>query len=131
MPFTKTYFLCPTSDFLPPLTGPLTLGAILTSTSSPQRPLKSDAIVHAADTYPPIVETDWRKTISHETRLGGGIYARFLQLMIGVGGEASIDQSQGYQDIFAFDTVTTLGIRTDARFYCGGRQGASGATVCA
>lgn len=112
MSFTKTYFLCPTSDFIhPPPAGPLCLGSIIRSTSTPQYPLNGARIVSVADTVPPVVETDWKKTISIEKGLGLGVYAQFLQLATGrfpLGPEVDVEHSNKTANAFAFDTVTTL-----------------------
>lgn len=112
MSFTKTYFLCPTSEFIsPPPTGPLRLGSIIRSTSAPQYPLNRASIVAVADAFSPVVETDWKKTVSAETGLGLGVYAQFLQLATGglpLGPEVNAEHSNKTAKMFAFDTVTTL-----------------------
>ncbi|MCJ1449331.1 MAG: hypothetical protein MMC23_009851 [Stictis urceolatum] len=112
MSFTKTYFLCPTSDFIhPPPAGPLCLGSIIRSTSTPQYPLNRANIVAVVDPVPPVVETDWKKTISSQKGLGLGVYAQFLQLATGglpLGPEVDIEHSKKAANAFAFDTVTTL-----------------------
>ncbi|EME89173.1 uncharacterized protein MYCFIDRAFT_210012 [Pseudocercospora fijiensis CIRAD86] len=112
MPFTKTYFLCPTSDFIhPPPTGPLCLGSIIRSTSTPQYPLNKASVVYIPNELPPVVETDWKKTVSIEKGLGVGVYAQFLQLAtagLPVGSELDVERSNKAADTFAFDTVTTL-----------------------
>ncbi|KAG9253123.1 uncharacterized protein F5Z01DRAFT_689255 [Emericellopsis atlantica] len=113
MPFTKTYFLCPTTDFIyPPPKGPLCLGSVIRSTSAPQYPLNRASVVPVADAFPPVVETDWKKTVSTEKGLGVGVYAQFLQLATGgglaLGPEVDIEHSNTTADTFAFDTVTTL-----------------------
>ena len=112
MSFTKTYFLCPTSDFIhPPPTGPLCLGSIIRSTSAPQYPLNRASVVAVANAFPPVVETDWKKTISTENGLALGVYAQFLQLAtcgLPLGPEMNVEHSNKTADTFAFDTVTTL-----------------------
>lgn len=112
MSFTKTYFLCPTSDFIhPPPTGPLCLGSIIRSTSAPQYPLNKARVVVVADVFPAVVETDWKKTVSTEKGLGLGVYAQFLQLATGglsVGPEVNVEHSDRSLNVFAFDKVTTL-----------------------
>ncbi|KAF5861266.1 hypothetical protein ETB97_000458 [Aspergillus alliaceus] len=112
MSFTKTYFLCPTSDFIPPPpAGPLCLGSIIRSTSTPQYPLNRAETVAVADAFPPVVETDWKKTISMEKGLGCGVYVQFLQLATGglpLGPEVNVEHSNKTTNVFAFDTVTTL-----------------------
>jgi len=110
MSFTKTYFLCPTSDFIhPPPAGPLCFGSIIRSTSTPQFALNRAATVAVpdADTFPPVTETDWKTTISTERDLGLGVYAQFLQLAT-AGADLSLQTSQKTTSAFAFGAVTTL-----------------------
>ncbi|KAJ5692826.1 hypothetical protein N7462_002249 [Penicillium macrosclerotiorum] len=120
MPFTKTYFLCPTSDFIhPPSAGPLCLGSIIRSTSTPQFPLNRSNIVPVVNENPPVVETDWKKTISAETGIGCGVYAQFLQLAtggLGLRPEVQFEKSSQTADTFAFDTVTTLSFEPTPQF---------------
>ncbi|KAL7936384.1 hypothetical protein V8C35DRAFT_232749 [Trichoderma chlorosporum] len=107
MPFTKTYYLCPTSDFIhPPPTGPLCLGSIIRSTSTPQYSLNRAKVLAVADPAPPVVEINWKKTISTEQGFGLGVYAQFLLLPLGP--EASAEHSNKEAYTFAFDTMTTL-----------------------
>ncbi|RAL07702.1 uncharacterized protein BO97DRAFT_408818 [Aspergillus homomorphus CBS 101889] len=112
MSFTKTYFLCPTSDFIhPPPVGPLSLGSILRSTSTPQYPLNRAKPIAVAEAFPPVVETDWKRTISTEKGFGCGVYAQFLQLATGglpLGPEVDIENAKKTATVFAFDTVTTI-----------------------
>ena len=111
MSFTKTYFLCPTSDFIhPPPAGPLCLGSIFRSTSAPQSSLNASSIVPVSNENPPIVESDWKKTVSAETGFGLGVYAQFLQLAtggLGLGPEVDVAHSSQTVNRFAFETVTT------------------------
>ncbi|KAL7815135.1 hypothetical protein V8C26DRAFT_402515 [Trichoderma gracile] len=109
--FTKTYFLCPTSDFIrPPPAGPLSLGSIVRSTSTPQYPLNGGSIVAVPDLDPPVVETDWKKTVSTQNDTGLGVYAQFLQLAIGggpLGTEVNVEHTSKTANTFAFDKVST------------------------
>ncbi|KAI9926348.1 hypothetical protein ASPWEDRAFT_45583 [Aspergillus wentii DTO 134E9] len=112
MSFTKTYFLCPTSDFIhPPPTGSLCLGSIIRSTSTPQFPLNRANVVPVTIANPPVVETDWKKTVSTEVGMGLGVYAQFLQLAtggLGLGPEVDVKHSSRIANTFAFDAVTTV-----------------------
>lgn len=110
MAFVKTYFLCPPSDFIvPPPAGPLCLGAIIRSTSSPRLPLNRASVIPVVDENPPVVETDWKKTVTHETKFGFGVYAQFLQLATaGLGPEVDVEHSRQTVNTFKFDTMTTL-----------------------
>lgn len=120
MSFTKTYFLCPTSDFIfPPPTGPVCLGSIIRSTSAPQYPLNRARVVTVANAFPPVVETDWKKTVSTETGLGLGVYAQFLQLATGglpFGPEVDVGHSKRRANTFAFDTMTTLSFEPTQKY---------------
>lgn len=111
MAFAKTYFLCPPSDLIfPPPAGPLCLGAIIRSTLSPQLPLNRASVVPVVNENPPVVETDWKKTVTHETKFGFGVYAQFLQQVIsGLGPEVDVEHSRQRVNAFKFDTMTTLG----------------------
>lgn len=109
MEFKKTYFLPPTSDFLaPPPDGPLSLGSILTATSTPHRPLNAGAIVPIPDSHHPtrIFETNWRKTISTSAGRSIGIFAQFLQA-VGFAAELSVDHSKTTSNILAFNSLIT------------------------
>ena len=112
MSFTKTYFLCPTSDFIfPPPEGLLQLGSIVRSTSTPQYPLNKASVVDVPDASPPVVEIDWKKTISTENGLGLGVYAQFLRLATGglpIGPEGDLEHTKKTAHTFAFDTITTI-----------------------
>ncbi|KAK2592061.1 hypothetical protein QQS21_010240 [Conoideocrella luteorostrata] len=108
MAFTKTYFLCPTSDSIhPPPAGPLCLGSIIRSSSTPQYPLnRANVIAVPDDAVLPAVETDWKKTVFNGQDFGLGVYAQFLQLATGTEVEAM--HSKQASNTFAFDTMTTL-----------------------
>lgn len=120
MSFIKTYFLCPTSDFIhPPPTGPIFLGSLIRSTSAPQFSLNKANVVPLADEMPSVVETDWKKTVSAETALGMGIYAQFLQLAtggLGLGPEVDVEHSRRRTNMFEFDSVTTVSFEPTSEY---------------
>ncbi|KAL7807164.1 hypothetical protein V8C44DRAFT_337862 [Trichoderma aethiopicum] len=108
--FTNTYFLCPTSEFIdPPPAGPVCLGSIIRSTSTPGYPLNRGSQVPVSDPSPPIVETDWKKTVSSQKELGLGVYAQFLLAVGGppIGSEVHAEFTNKSANTFAFDKVTT------------------------
>ncbi|UKZ85977.1 uncharacterized protein TrAFT101_001817 [Trichoderma asperellum] len=108
MSFKKTYFLCPTSDFIrPPPDGPLFLGSIIASTKAPDASFNRATSVPLVNVEPPIVETDWKKTVSAESKGGFGVYAQFLKNS-GLGPEVEFDHSNKISSIFAFDEMTTV-----------------------
>lgn len=95
----------------PPTVGPLCLGSIIRSTSTPQFPLNGANIAPVTNENLPVVENDWKKTISTESGLGFGVYAHFLQLVmggLGLGPEVDVRHSNRAMDTFAFDTVKTV-----------------------
>ncbi|KAI0910217.1 hypothetical protein F4823DRAFT_638009 [Ustulina deusta] len=100
-------------------TGPLCLGSIIRSTSTPQYPLNRGNLTTVADTIPPVVETDWKKTVSTKTGFGLGVYAQLLQLATGglpLGPEVNVNHSNETVNTFAFDSVTTLAFEPTQEF---------------
>jgi hypothetical protein len=112
MSFTKTFFLCPTSNIIPPPpTGTLCLGSIIRSTSAPQYPLNRGSVVPVTDGFPPAEETDWKKTVANEKGQSLGVYAQLLQVATGglfLGPEVDFEHSNKTESTFAFDKLTTL-----------------------
>ncbi|KAL6872246.1 hypothetical protein HDV57DRAFT_268954 [Trichoderma longibrachiatum] len=111
MLFPKTYFLCPTSDLLPPPPeGPLCLGSIIRSTSTPQHTLNAGSVVAVPNPSSTIVETDFKKTVSSEKALDLGFYTQVFAVggrKMPVGFEVNSRHKQKRAKSFAFDTVTT------------------------
>lgn len=67
----------------------------------------------------PVVESDWKKTISAETALGFGVYAQFLQLAtggLGLGPEVDVERSSRTMHMFAFDNVTTVSFEPTSQY---------------
>ncbi|KAF4992830.1 hypothetical protein FGRMN_6882 [Fusarium graminum] len=112
MSFTKTYFLCPTSDIIhPPPHGTLCLGSIIRSTSAPQYALNRGSVVPVTDAFPPVEETDWKKTVSNQKGQSLGVYAQFLQVATGglaLGPEVNVEHSSKTESTFAFSKLETL-----------------------
>ncbi|KAJ4004059.1 hypothetical protein NW766_011915 [Fusarium irregulare] len=99
MSFTKTYFLCPTSNIIPP------------PPTAPQYPMNRGSIVPVTDAFPLSEETDWKKTVSNERGQSLGVYAQFLQVATGglsLGPEVDCEHSNKTESTFAFDKLTTL-----------------------
>ncbi|EEQ31849.1 hypothetical protein McanMca71_007798 [Microsporum canis] len=108
MAFSPTYFLCPLADPVPAAPeGPLALGSVLKSPNVPLSPLNRDAAL----TPPKVVstvETDWQKSVSDSTSMSFGIFASFMELVLGAGADVSVDHSRANHSNFAFDKLTTL-----------------------
>ncbi|KAL6910521.1 hypothetical protein GGI43DRAFT_390375 [Trichoderma evansii] len=108
MSFQKTYFLCPTSEFIrPPPDGPLFLGSIIPATTIPASSFNRATSVPLVNEAPPVIVTDWKKTVSAETKLGLGVYAQFLK-SAGMGPEVNFERSNKTASVFAFDEVKTV-----------------------
>lgn len=63
-----------------------------------------------SDADPPVVENDWKKTVSTQKGIGLGVYAQFLQVAIGgapLGNEVNFEHTSKTANTFAFDKVTT------------------------
>ncbi|KAM0463711.1 hypothetical protein ACHAO4_000432 [Trichoderma viride] len=104
----KTYFLCPTSDFIPPPPeGGLFLGSIIPSTSVPESSFNKGERVPLVNERSPMVETDWKKSFSTTDKVSLGVFAQFLQT-VGVGPEVDYDGSSKASSAFAFDELTTV-----------------------
>jgi hypothetical protein len=113
----KTYFLPPTSDFLPaPPDGPLHLGSIIANTALPQIPLNRDAVVVVPDAAVyKHTETNWKKTCSTTTEASLGVYARFLQV-VGLGAEVSGERNKTEGSVLEFKTMTTKSFEPDRAY---------------
>lgn len=111
MTFKKTYFLCPTSDFIrPPPDGPLFLGSIIASTKAPEASFNRATSLPLVNVEPPIVETDWRKTVSAKSIAGLGVFTQFLANsgLLVLGPRSNVEHTSKTSSIFTFDEVTTL-----------------------
>lgn len=109
--FKKTYFLCPTSDFIrPPPDGPLFLGSIIASTKAPEASFNRATSLPLVNVEPPIVETDWKKTVSAKSKTGFGVFTQFLANsgLLVLGPESNVEHTGKTSSIFTFDEVTTL-----------------------
>lgn len=72
-----------------------------------------------ANANPPVLETDWKKTISAETEFGLGVYAQFLQLAtggLGLGPDVDVEHSSRTANTFAFGTVTTVSFEPTSQY---------------
>ncbi|OCL01390.1 hypothetical protein AOQ84DRAFT_11085 [Glonium stellatum] len=104
----KTYFLTPSFDYPP--TGPILLGNIISSPKYPDKPLNraspGPAIPAAALTT--TTKTDWKSTAakSHAGRVG--LWAKFLEVVVGVGVDVGTSWERGTADEYRFDRLETL-----------------------
>jgi hypothetical protein len=89
----KTYFLCPSFDYPPPPAGPIQLGSILSS------PFLLDRALNSKDTIVPVppgaifttTKSEWKSTLSNGNFGSVGLFAKFLQFVVGIGAEANVE----------------------------------------
>lgn len=113
----KTYHLLSAFDMKPPPSGPLGLGSILSAPDDPYQPLNQLPLTVPIppDAINTIVETAWQKTITSSTNVSGGVYASFLQNGI-LGAEISSKRETSSENVYAFDTMTTVSFQPDEQF---------------
>ena len=105
----KTYFLAPSFDYPP--TGPILLGNIISSPKYPNKPLNNastrPAIPAAALTT--ITKTDWKSTAAKSHSGKVGIWAKFLEVVVGVGVsvDAGTSWERGTENEYKFDKLET------------------------
>jgi len=83
------YFLTPTNDLPPPLSGPLRLGSILSSVKTPARPLYSPPAPTADDVF----SSEQRRFEFSTDQLRArkfGLFTRFLSVVLGIGVDAVV-----------------------------------------
>ncbi|KAF2466866.1 uncharacterized protein BDR25DRAFT_376386 [Lindgomyces ingoldianus] len=105
----KTYFLTPSFDYPPPPIGPIRLGNILIDPTLPDRPLNpgSALIPPPAEALITTVKSEWKSTLSKSNKASIGLYAKFLDLILGAGADASTNWERGKGEEYAFDRLET------------------------
>jgi hypothetical protein len=106
----KTYFLTPSFDYPPPPTGPIKLGNILSDPASPDRPLNPGKIIVSPpeDAVTMTVKTDWKSELSKMNSASVGLYAKFLELVVGVGVDAAVNWDHKNADEYSFARLETI-----------------------
>lgn len=103
----KTYFLTPSFDYPP--TGPVLLGNIISSPKYPDKPLNNastrPAIPAAALTT--ITKTDWKSTTAKSHSGKVGIWAKFLEVVVGAGVDVGTSWERGTENQYKFDKLET------------------------
>ncbi|KAK1238466.1 hypothetical protein MKX07_006612 [Trichoderma sp. CBMAI-0711] len=99
------------SDLIhPPPEGPLCLGSIIRSPSTPQYPLNGGSVVAVPNAYPPFVETEFKKTVTSEKGMSLEFHGHSqgpATRKIPIGFEINSRRKKKSVKSFAFDTVTT------------------------
>ena len=99
----KSYFLAPTRDCPP--SGPIALGNIIASPSSPEEALNLRPALPIRPIYDSY-QTNWTAEVRHRRQANFGLWTKFLQVL-GVGIDFSVNYDVGKTDIYAFDRVET------------------------
>lgn len=105
----KTYFLTPSFDYPPPPTGPIKLGNILSDPASPDRPLNPGKTIvpPPEDGITTTVKTDWKSELSKMNSASVGLYAKFLELVVGAGVDAAVNWDHKNTDEYSFARLET------------------------
>jgi hypothetical protein len=104
----KAYFLTPSFDYPPPPLGPITLGSILSDPSAPDHPLASSSASPPASCITTTTKTDWKSTLNKSNSASIGLYAKFLDTVLGAGADASVNWDRGDGNEYAFDRLETM-----------------------
>ncbi|KAF3480193.1 uncharacterized protein GIQ15_05540 [Arthroderma uncinatum] len=116
MAFVPTYFLCPVADVVPPPPrGALALGSILRSLATPLAPVNKDEVLTAPN-VDSATETDWQKTTSDSTSLSVGVFTTFLELLLGLRADVSIDHSRQDHSSFEVEKLTTVSFQPTVEY---------------
>lgn len=112
----KTYFLCPTWDYHPD--GPIQLGNIIISPSSPAEPLNDRERTRPAQDslFPPTRKTSvtWSKD---RLRSGSyGLWTQFLSSFTGLGIDAATTYESSAGIHYSFDTLETIEFMPTAEY---------------
>ncbi|KAI4159206.1 MAG: hypothetical protein LQ342_006789 [Letrouitia transgressa] len=99
----KTYFLVASPDFPP--SGPIALGNIITSPSSPEEALNTQAREPIEPVYESYQE-NWTFDVSRYKQNKLGIWTMFLQ-MLGAGIDMSSERIMGDNQVYRFDRLET------------------------
>lgn len=99
----KTYFLAPTRDCPP--SGPIALGNIIASPSSPEEALNSRSALPTGPIYESY-QTNWTAEVGRRRQGKIGLWTKFLQVL-GVGIDFSVNYDIGKTDIYYFDRMET------------------------
>lgn len=103
----KTYFLTPSFDYPP--TGPILLGNIISSPKYPDKPLNNASTRPAipAAALITITKTDWKSTAAKSHSGKVGIWAKFLEVVVGVGVDVGTSWERGTENKYKFDKLET------------------------
>lgn len=102
--FKKCYFLAPTRNYTP--NKRILLGNIITSPSGPDAPLNRTPFVIDPNEIDIHNEQKWKKQVGKDHDVTVGIWASFMQFIVGIGGDLSVGQSTDITNSLKGDTTT-------------------------
>lgn len=108
----KTYFLAPNWDFLPPPQGYFFLGSIIVDPKKPQRSLNAGER-HPVENVQTSYKDEW--SLAHGDLVSGsaGIFASFLQLIVGVGADVEFSKSRDKNVVYRCNRLETHSFEPD------------------
>ena len=103
--YKKCYFLAPTRNYAPD--NRIRLGSIISSASVPDEPINQTAFPIEPAAVDTLTETGWSLTHSQLREASAGIWASFLQLIIGLGGDAGFSSLTNDSETLSCERVVT------------------------
>ncbi|MCJ1475863.1 hypothetical protein MMC13_004527 [Lambiella insularis] len=100
----KTFFLAPTRQRPP--TSPIVLGSIISSPANPELPI-NPPLPFDETLVSSITENNWKLELSKHKKAELGIWASFLQQIVGVGADASIHYQHNSSSVYHFKELKT------------------------
>ncbi|CZR60316.1 uncharacterized protein PAC_10212 [Phialocephala subalpina] len=113
----KTYFLAPNFHLIPPPKGPLALGSIITSPSTPERILNKTTLVPVPNpSIYTIHQTKWSSTRSALKEAKVGVWTSFLQVILGITADVDVNRSHDVSGVYKCDDLETTYFQPDDEF---------------
>lgn len=110
----KTYFLSPNFDFPPPPDGLITLGSILVDPKKPERSLnRNDQVAIPTGSIYNAHKDDWEVTRGQIREAEGGVWASFLSVILGLGGDLQINRSHNTNETYTCKRLETQYFQPD------------------
>ena len=113
----KTYFLSPNLDFPPPPEGPIALGSIIYDPKRPDRSLNGPdrVYIHPGAVYH-AYKDDWKDSRRKGRDGRGGVWASFLQLILGIGGDVQVGKSHITGELYSCKRLETQFFQPDDQY---------------
>lgn len=110
----KSYRLVPNADVLPPPHGSIALGSLLANPKNPERSLNKNNRVPIPPSSEPFPYKDNYKLTRGQCRQGqGGLWASFLQMIVGFGGDVQVKGDKDTTEIITCKRLETQAFQPD------------------